>query len=296
MHISPQEGLGITVSGFNPHSTEDVSRLAPLAYAHKIVVLKDLDLPVSELRKLGELCGRVEPYYEEMYHHPDDPAVFVSSNITTDNKQVGVPKTGAFWHSDYQFKAEPFDLTFIAPQVVPARGRGTFYVDLAAAYRALPKSVQRRLAGVTATHSVRRYFKIRPSDVYRPLSELIAEVDARTPPVTVPAVQTHRFTGEQLIYVSEGFTEMLTSPDGTPAPDLLAEVLELTGQTDPECGHPGTHTQRYEVGDLVVWDNRCLVHRALHTAGTEPAVSHRVTVYDETTAPGSVTPATGVPA
>lgn len=293
MYISPQEGLGVSVSGFDPHSAEHVSQLPSLAYAHKIVVIKDLDLPVSELRKLAEQYGRVEPYYEEMYHHPEEPAVFVSSNVATGNQQVGVPRTGAFWHSDYQFKAEPFDLTFIAPQVVPTRGRGTFYIDLAAAYRALPANVKDRLVGVTATHSVRRFFKIRPTDVYRPLGEIIAEVDDRTPPVVTPAVQTHRFTGEQLIYISEGFTEMLTLSDGTPAPDLLAEVLELTGQADADVSHRNTHTQRYRAGDLVVWDNRCLVHRALHTAEAEPAVSHRVTVYDEVTTPGSVVPATG---
>jgi taurine dioxygenase len=127
---------------------------------------------------------------------------------------------------------------------------------------------------------VRRYFKIRPSDVYRPLSEIIDEVDAKTPPVGLPTAHAHRRTDETILYISEGFTLSITDADGREQPELLRELLASTGQLDREFEHPAIHLQTYEEGDLLVWDNRSLVHRALHTATDEPAVSYRVTVYD----------------
>jgi taurine dioxygenase len=50
---------------------------------------------------------------------------------------------------------------------------------------------------------------------------------------------------------------------------------------DTSFEHDNIHLQTFEKGDLLVWDNRSLVHRALHTSNSEPAVSYRVTVYDD---------------
>jgi hypothetical protein len=49
-------------------------------------------------------------YYEPVYHHPDTDLIFVSSNLPKDGKQIGVPKTGKFWHADYQFPVGTIEL------------------------------------------------------------------------------------------------------------------------------------------------------------------------------------------
>ena len=80
---------------------------------------------------------------------------------------------------------------------------------------------------------------------------------------------------------SEGMTCALERPDGTRLDDaVLREVLDRTGQLDDSFRHENIHLQEFAAGDLLVWDNRSLVHRARHTASAEPAVSHRVTVHD----------------
>ncbi|HEY0636674.1 MAG TPA: TauD/TfdA family dioxygenase [Pseudonocardiaceae bacterium] len=281
MRISPQDGkFGVTVEGFDPGSDADVAELKDVVYREKIAVLKDQHHDPREFLALGARLGEPQKYYEPIYHHPEVPEVFVSSNVEDEGPRIGVPKTGKFWHSDYQFMARPFDITLIYPQVVPTRNRGTFFVDLCRAYEDLPARLKDAAAGSTATHSVRRYFKIRPTDVYRPLSEIIEEVDARTPPVVAPTVQRHPRTGEDILYISEGFTLTVHDATGADRPDLLRDLLGASGQLDTSFEHPAIHLQTFERGDLLVWDNRSLVHRALHTASSEPAVSHRVTVYD----------------
>lgn len=281
MRTTPQDGLGVIVEGFDPRDDEQVAELRRLVYQNKIVVLKDQHHDPHAFLRLGRRFGRVDAYYEPVYHHPEVKEVFVSSNVKDGDKQIGVPKTGKFWHSDYQFWSRPFDITFIYPQVVPERNRGTYFINMCAAYENLSEELKLAAKNTTATHSVRRYFKIRPSDVYRPLSEIIEEVDAKTPPQSQPTAHPHLFTDETILYISEGFTLSITDADGREQPELLRELLTASGQLDRTFEHPAIHLQTYEKGDMLVWDNRSLVHRALHTTTPEPVVSYRVTVYDE---------------
>jgi taurine dioxygenase len=285
MKISPQVGkkFGVVVEGFNAEtaSDEDIAELKKTVYTNKIAVLKNQDLDPKQFLALGQRMGEVAEYYEPVYHHPEVKEVFVSSNVKEeDGRQVGVPKTGKFWHSDYQFMPRPFDLTLIYPQVVPSKNRGTFFINMADAYEKLPADLKEAVKDTTATHSVLRYFKIRPTDVYRPISEIIDEVNAKTPPVTDATAVTHPHTGETILYISEGFTLSVQDAKGNERADLLKELLAASGQLDRTYEHENIHLQTFEKGDMLVWDNRTLVHRALHTATPEPAVSYRVTVYD----------------
>jgi taurine dioxygenase len=217
-----------------------------------------------------------------MYQHPEVPEIFVSSNVPENGKQIGVPKTGKFWHADYQFMPDPFGITLIHPQVVPEKNRGTYFIDMGRAYAKLPDELKKEIDGTFCRHSVRKYFKIRPHDVYRPISEIIAEVETKTPAVRQPTTFTHPLTGETVLYISEGFTVGIEDADGNPLDDeLLKRLFDVTGQLDDTFEHDNIHLQSFEKGDLLVWDNRSLIHRARHTTTPEPTVSYRVTVHDE---------------
>lgn len=281
MKFSPQPGMGVIAEGFDPGSDVDVRRLKQAVYRHRIVIVKEQHLDSAELLEFGRRLGTPQLYYEPIYHHPDVPEVFVSSNIATAGRRLGVPKTGQFWHSDYQFMPRPFDLTIISPRRVPSERRGTLFIDLAAAYRQLEPELARAASETVAIHTPRRKFKIRPGDVYRPIGDLLAEIDTRTPPVRRPTVIRHPHTGEQVLYVSEGATETIEDSDGHQKSDMLEQLLSTTGQLDPDAEHPAIHLQRFDVGDLLIWDNIALAHRSLHNPTEEPAESWRVTLYDD---------------
>ncbi|MFI1766206.1 TauD/TfdA dioxygenase family protein [Streptomyces sp. NPDC020800] len=286
MKITEQLGsaLGATVEDFDHTSASgaDIEVLKHLVYTKKIAVLKGQNLTPRQFLDLGMRLGRPETYYEPMYHHPELREIFVSSNVPENGRQIGVPKTGKFWHADYQFMPDPFGITLIHPQVVPQKNRGTYFIDMGRAYEKLPGDLRKQVAGTYCRHSVRKYFKIRPHDVYRPLSEIIEEVERKTPAVRQPTTFTHPLTGETVLYISEGFTVGIEDADGKPlGDDLLHRLFEATGQLDDTFEHGNIHLQGFERGDLLIWDNRSLIHRARHTATPEPTVSHRVTVHDE---------------
>lgn len=285
MIIKPQHGkkLGVTVEDFD-HTTAseaDVDALKQAVYKSKIAVLKGQDLTPKAFHELGKRLGRPEAYYEPMYHHPENPDIFVSSNVPEEGKQIGVPKTGKFWHADYQFMPDPFGITLIYPQVIPQKNRGTYFIDMGEAYRKLPDSLKAEIEGTRCWHSVRKYFKIRPQDVYRPITELLEEVEKKTPAVLQPTTFTHPMTGETVLYISEGFTVGIEDSEGDELDgDLLKRLFEATGQLDEDLEHENIHLQEFEKGDLLIWDNRSLIHRARHTTTPEPTVSYRVTVHD----------------
>ncbi|MFY1679255.1 MULTISPECIES: (3R)-3-[(carboxymethyl)amino]fatty acid oxygenase/decarboxylase [unclassified Streptomyces] len=286
MHIKdqPDAALGAIVEGLDAATATDadIRELKRAVYTKKIAIVRGQRLSPREFLELGRRLGRPETYYEPMYRHPEVPEVFVSSNVPENGRQVGVPKTGKFWHADYQFMPDPFGITLIHPQVVPEKDRGTYFIDMGRAYERLPEGLKREIAGTRCRHSVRKYFKIRPHDVYRPISEIIDEIEERTPPVVRPTTFTHPMTGETVLYVSEGFTVGIEDARGEPLDEaLLRRLFEATGQLDHTFGHEAIHLQGFERGDLLVWDNRSLVHRARHTTAPEPTVSHRVTVHDE---------------
>lgn len=285
MQIKDQPGaaLGATVEDFD-HTTAseaDIETLLQTVYTKKIAVLKGQDLTPEQFLALGRRLGRPETYYEPMYQHPDVPEIFVSSNVPEGGKQIGVPKTGKFWHADYQFMPDPFGITLIHPQVIPEKNRGTYFIDMGKAYERLPAELKREIDGTRCRHSVRKYFKIRPHDVYRPISEIIEEVETKTPPVVQPATFTHPMTGETVLYLSEGFTVGIEDGAGNPLDEeLLKRLFDATGQLDESFEHENIHVQSFEQGDLLIWDNRSLIHRARHTSTPEPTVSYRVTVHD----------------
>ncbi|GAA1479860.1 TauD/TfdA family dioxygenase [Gordonia sinesedis] len=276
----------VEITGFRPDTAtaDDIAQITSHIYTNKIVVLRDQRLNPSEFAALGALFGTPVPYYEPMYQHPDEPLVFVSSNRASESgsgRRIGVPKTGAFWHADYQFMPKPFAITAFYPQLLPSAGRGTYFIDMAQAYARLDDRLRAAVEHTRCRHSVRRYVKIRPDDVYRPLGAVIDEVERRTPPQTFPTVLTHPVTRKRQLYLSEAFTYAMMDEAGDDLGDLLVEVLAETGQLDPDCTHPNIFLQTYEPGDIVLWDNRTLIHRALHNPNDEPSESFRVTLADE---------------
>lgn len=262
-------------------TVQEAEQLKSLIYKNKIVVLKNQELTPQQYLAFAKHLGTPEAYYQPMYHHPKVREIFVSSNVTKDGEQVGVPRTGRFWHADYTFMPKPFAFTLIYPRILPPQNRGTYFIDMGKAYQTMPESLKVRIQGVACRHSVLSYFKIRPNDVYRPISEIIAEVQRETPEIKHPCTFTHPITGETVLYVNDGFTTGIEDHDGNDlGAALLDELLITCGQRDTSFQHPNIYLQTYELGDMLLWDNRSLVHCALHTPKPEPTESLRITLHD----------------
>jgi taurine dioxygenase len=280
--LETQNNIAIVNRQITELDDEEILDLKEIVFESGLVVLKAQNATASDFVDFGRRIGQLCPYYEEMYHHPDHKELFVSSNIQTDGNVIGVPRTGKFWHADYAFMAKPFAFTMTYSQVVSSQMRGTYFIDMAVAYERLSPELKKKIEGGVGAHSVRRYFKIRPTDAYRPISEILAEVEEKTPMVSHPVIVNHPVTGAKILYVSRGFTESLSlMDDSLDADEVLQELMVESGQADDTFTHPNIRLINIDERDIVLWDNRRYVHHAKHNEKVEPAKTFRLTAYDE---------------
>lgn len=236
--------------------------LVKAVYEEKVLIVKHQTMSTAQFNELSYQFGEPTPYLQSNYHHPDFPLIFVSSNVKSEGRTMGVARTGGYWHSDTAFLQEPVPLTMLYPQIIPEHSvRTTLFIDLAAAYEALPEAKKRELEALNFIHSGRWKYKVRSEDAGYDISEILAMIDQVQPPVVHPAVITHPATGRKNLFLTRGFTIGVDGYSTDAANALLAELFEFVEQEQ------FVHEFRWELGDVILWDNRFLAHRAGRLGG-----------------------------
>ena len=152
------------------------------------------------------------------------------------------------WHTDSSFKRLPAKASLLFARTVAPVGGHTEFADLRAAYDALPHAMKARLEGLVAEHSIMTsraktgYFEF-DTEEYRGL-----------PPVPQVLVRTHAGSKRRTLYLASHAGRIYGMEDDE-AQALLAELIDFATQRQ------FVYTHRWRVGDLVMWDNRCTMHR-----------------------------------
>ena len=171
------------------------------------------------------------------------------------------------WHTDASFRRVPGALSLLYAHIVPPEGGETEFADMRAAYDALPDRTKKELVGLVAEHSIWR------SREQLGVVKYSEEELASLPPVPQRVVRTHPGSGRKTLYVASHASHIL----GRPVADgrlLLLDLIEHA--TQPRFVHSHTWKQ----GDLVIWDNRCTMHRARPFDTTQVRDLRRVTTRD----------------
>jgi alpha-ketoglutarate-dependent 2,4-dichlorophenoxyacetate dioxygenase len=154
------------------------------------------------------------------------------------------------WHTDSSFKRVPGMISFLSARQLPPAGGETEFADLRAAYDCLDALTQERIEGLMAEHSM---FYSRSLTGYGEFSD---EQRAAYPPVARHLVRTHPGSGRKTLYLASHAARIVGWPI-EPGRALLNELLESA--TRPRF----VYRHCWRLHDLVVWDNRCTLHRAL---------------------------------
>jgi alpha-ketoglutarate-dependent 2,4-dichlorophenoxyacetate dioxygenase len=173
------------------------------------------------------------------------------------------------WHSDSSFKKVPAHASLLSAREIPPEGGETQFASMRVAYERLPADMQRFLEGKVAIHSF-VYSRGLVDDGLMP-----PEHAAQVPPVRQALVRTNPINGRKAFYVGSHACEIVGMPTAE-ARALLRELREAA--TRPEL----VYTHRWQVGDLVMWDNRCTLHRGRPWDESRyRRVMHRTTVAGE---------------
>jgi alpha-ketoglutarate-dependent taurine dioxygenase len=177
--------------------------------------------------------------------------VHIVNNLDAKGKPTKTPHTHGnyYWHTDKSYHEIPSLATLLHAVVLPPSGGDTQFANTRMAYDALPEHRKREIADLWVVHSwevSRRNTKNKPAT---------AEEIRDRPPVRHPLVRTHPDTGDKTLY-------------------MLQNLLEHTEQ--PQF----IYTHKWLPGDLVMWDNRCLLHRAVANFDMDahPRVLHRTVI------------------
>jgi alpha-ketoglutarate-dependent 2,4-dichlorophenoxyacetate dioxygenase len=173
------------------------------------------------------------------------------------------------WHTDSSFKYVPARCSLLSAREIPPEGGDTEFADMRAAYDALPEEMKRRLDGLVAEHSI---FHSRLKTGFTNFTE---EIRRGMPPVPQLVVRRHPGSGRKTLYLASHASHII----GWPVEEgrrLIEELIDFA--TEPRF----VYRHRWSVGDLVIWDDRCTMHRGRpYDDARHRRVLHRTTVSDE---------------
>jgi len=175
------------------------------------------------------------------------------------------------WHTDSSFKRVPAKCSLLSARELPSPGPmgsgETEFADLRAAWDALPEGRKRQLEGLVVEHSI---FRSRSQIGFADFNDAIFR---QLPPVPQALVRHHRYSGRISLYLASHASHII----GWPVEEGRALIEELIAfATQPQF----VYQHRWTVGDLVMWDNRCTMHRGRPYDDTQRRVLHRTTASD----------------
>jgi alpha-ketoglutarate-dependent 2,4-dichlorophenoxyacetate dioxygenase len=187
------------------------------------------------------------------FNHPE---LFDAGNIDNqgnilpaDDRQRAYSRGNKLWHTDSSHSKTRAAYSLLYAHIVPADPADTEFADMRVAYAKLPEAMKARLENLVCVHDV---WYSRQLGGY---PEPTAEERKAKPPVYHRLVQYHHGSGRKTLYLASHASHIVGMPvDEGRA--LLKELIQLATPADAIYRH------RWQVGDLVIWDNRCTMHRA----------------------------------
>jgi len=202
------------------------------------------------------MLGTPEPARREAFRLPGQPEIMRVGNVRNDAGDVVAANVVSHgFHSDMSYRANPAAITMLYAVQVPSRGGDTEYTSLYRLYDELDEETRRAWAALEVEHETRSsYFADDP--------------DRRT---VRPLIQRHPDSGRSLVFASPAYTQRvlgLADADSRAILDRVARAIE-----------PPDYAHRWRENDLIVWDNRAVLHRATEYDPTEQRCLWRASIH-----------------
>jgi taurine dioxygenase len=276
MKVVRCERLGVEVSHLKIQSatSKQVDELLNLVYANKLVILTgqvfgELDY-LEFARRLGE------PYIDSQSYerHPDWPEIIVSSSAIRDKGKPSRCVSASYWQTACAYTSEPLPLTMLAPLIVPRASSGTSFIDMEEIYELLPARLREFAEAHHAIHDAKWRYKVRRCDLDRSLIDILDDCHQLLPPAFHPLVIEHPVRRTRSLYISSGFTVGFRHVAHEESRLWLEELLEFVEREEH------VHERPWQEGEILLWDNRVLIHTPAHAAMSEASLSHQIGIFD----------------
>ena len=270
------KALGAELRGVDLKSLDDAQSAAIMRafHQHQVILVRNQALEDRDLIAFSRRFGDLDwaPIQETGRRFVEGmPEIYIVSNVKMNGEPIGSLGAGeAVWHTDMSYLDVPPMASALYALEVPPAGGNTSFCSMYAVYDALPAEMKRRIAAL----------KIKHDGTYNSGGFLrqgvTATDDPRTSPGAVhPLVCTHPATGRRMLYLGRRRNGYLVGLELRQSEALLDELWSYVDRPDFAWEH------RWRVGDLVLWDNRCTMHRRDAFDAKTRRIMHRTQVTGE---------------
>lgn len=255
LEIRPlSDALGAEVTGLDLTRSVDGAQKEKIQDAflkHHLLCLRGRPLEPADFARVAGYFGKPQLQLLRKRRHGETPEVSVLDS--TYRRPEDKPDDMSLvrlsgWHTDDSYFATPAKATMLQSIEIPDSGGETRFCNMRKAYLDLPEETRRRIDGLRAVHSY---------DTKRATAravKLTKEEEAETPDVDHPLVRTHEDTGEKTIYFNSNRTDQVVGMERAESDALLDMIYDHVTQPKYQYHH------KWRVGDILLWDNRCLMH------------------------------------
>ncbi|MFC4521447.1 TauD/TfdA dioxygenase family protein [Cupriavidus pinatubonensis] len=262
--VTPAIGAEISDIALAQAGDADIRAIRRALLKHKVLFFRDQDITAAQHVALARKFGELE-IHPMIGHHPDHPELVVFGR---DGQARGRENV---WHSDVSWREVPSMGSILRCVTCPKVGGDTMWVNMVAAYEALPDAVKARIANLQAVHDAMPAFgRGLPPERRKAMRD-------QYPPVTHPVVRTHPETGEKILFVNEGFTTHLANFAEFElyrvGSDFRMAEMDLLAYLYRQASAPEYQVRlKWQPNTIAFWDNRSTQHYAV--SDYFPAVRH----------------------
>ena len=244
--------MGAEISGIDlRHKIENsiMNQIIQAISDYLVICIKNQKLTPKQLVEVSKLFGKPKKYFVTDETYKNVPEVIVVTNRSKINQNK--PQVYAsHWHTDDSYMKKPATLTFIYPEILPKNGGGTDFINCYKVYQNLPKNLKNKIKNLHAVH--KHLSRRNVSEV----SNLSDEQKKLTPDVIHPLIRTHPLSNNKSVYINPNRIDHIVGYNEKESDKILDELYNFSFQSKFQYNH------NYRKGDLVIWDNRCTMHKA----------------------------------
>jgi taurine dioxygenase len=260
----------MSLCGFRMQASDAIQQgggsgaLLPLLDEHGLLIISSFPLDKDTFSAFAGEFGAPETVAPPTFSLAGYPHIRVQSNLPG----VGVKGGGEYWHSDGPWSKSPSAATLLLCQAAPDEGGETLFVDMRGAFDAAPETLRARLLGLKGRYPCRAIYQRELTLMGLEDPEKLAALSD----LTHPLVRLHPRNHRKALYLNEKWLEGV---EGLPAGEseaLLGSLLALATASERIYAH------RWSAGDLLVWDNASMMHKALPPAERATKTTYRITI------------------
>ena len=282
MNIDPINAtLGATITGVDLNTlTDDQWRSVEEAwYQYAVLVFPGQHIEEKAQVALGERIGNLERLVSDHKAVPISNRRADGKAVDEESDHFQILKGNEGWHTDSTYMPVSARASILSAQVVPAEGGETEWADMRAAFDALDQSTQERIRDMAAYHSL---FYSQAKVGHTPQKGASYGLDDQKIPLR-PLVKIHPVTGCPALFIGR-HAHGIPGLSDAESESLLEELTAFA------CQPPRVFAHKWQSGDVVMWDNRCVLHRARPYDYSQPRIMRHVRVAGDSISEAGINP------